>query len=198
MSPPERARVHELLREEYRAVARDPRTFTHHLTGRALAAALGYPPSWVASLPETVSVTFAGTGNPFFAGPLPPGWQVVDVGCGGGLDSLLAARQVGVAGGVIGVDLTPELLAIAEEARAALGLTQASFREGLAEALPLPSAWADAVIVNGLLNLVPERQRAVSEIVRVLRPGGWLLGGELVVTWAVPADVRADPAFWCT
>jgi ubiquinone/menaquinone biosynthesis C-methylase UbiE len=139
---------------------------------------------------------FAGTGNPFRLGALPPGAQVVDVGCGAGFDSLIAARMVGPSGQVIGVDMTPAMLARAQQGADELGAPQVAFRQGFAEALPVPDGWADVVIANGVLNLMPDKAAALSEMARVLKPGGRLQIGDISVQQPVPADARNDISLW--
>src|SRR6185503_17883039 len=102
------------IQHEYAQVATDPTQEFHFHTGRRLTAILGYDEAWLAGVPETAVASFAGTGNPFALGELQPGERVVDVGCGAGIDSLIAANMVGDAGHVVGVDMTPEMLARAK------------------------------------------------------------------------------------
>jgi SAM-dependent methyltransferase len=198
MSTVDTKTVHTVLVKEYRAVARDPTAFRHHLTGRALAAATGYQPDWLGTAPEPSLSLFAGVGNPFLAGPIAPGARVVDVGCGAGFDTFIAASLAGPDGEVIGVDLTAEMLTVARQAAAGAPGAPVRFLEGTAEALPVPAGWADIAISNGLLNLVPVRAAALAELARVLRPGGAVQVGDLAVERPVPASKRANPAFWKT
>jgi arsenite methyltransferase len=114
----------------------------HFLVGRPLAQLLGYQEDWLNGVPEQSIACFAGTGNPFSAGPLREGEHVVDVGCGGGIDSLIAARMVGVSGHVIGVDMTPAMLARARASAAATGARNLDFREGFGEMLSVEDARA--------------------------------------------------------
>jgi arsenite methyltransferase len=168
----------------------------HFHTGRPLARLLGYAESWLDGIPATAIAPFAGTGNPFSVAPLRPGEQVVDVGCGAGIDSLVAAKMVGPDGRVIGVDMTPAMLATARRAVAESGLANVTVREGFAEALPVPDAWADAVISNGVLNLMPDKDAALREMARVLKPGGRLQIGDILVQQAVPEDAKLDIDLW--
>ena len=111
-------------------------------------------------------------GQPVRAARLQPGERVVDVGCGAGFDTFLAAAQVGPTGRVVGVDMTAEMLAKARRTAAELGLDHVEIREGLAEALPVEDGWADVVISNGVINLCADKAAVFAEIRRVLRPGG--------------------------
>src|SRR5262249_15141122 len=110
-SPLDIQRLRQAIRDEYTAVARTPEQGFHFHTGRPLAHLLGYEGAWLDGVPEDTLASFAGTSNPFWLGPLQPGECVVDVGCGAGFDSLIAARMVGPQGRVVGVDMTPAMLA---------------------------------------------------------------------------------------
>jgi arsenite methyltransferase len=143
------------VREKYRAVATEPGATYHFHTGRPLARRLGYDAAMVDSLPEQAVESFAGLANPFSLRPLQPGERVVDIGSGAGFDSFVAAAQVGGAGRVVGVDMTPEMLKKASRTAELLGLSNVEFRDGLAEALPVEDQWADVVISNGVINLCP-------------------------------------------
>ena len=187
--------AHELrraIRAEYEVVALRPEVGFHFQTGRPLAALLGYEEAWLAGLPESSIVSFAGTGNPFAAGPIAPGEHVVDIGCGAGIDSLIAAHMTGPSGAVVGVDMTSAMLDKARGGAATAGMTHVEFREGLAEDLPVSDAWADVVISNGVLNLMPDKLTALGEMARVLKPGGRLQRGGIVVERPVPEDARRD------
>jgi ubiquinone/menaquinone biosynthesis C-methylase UbiE len=188
--------LRQAIRAEYTAVARHPEQGFHFHTGRPLAHLLGYDDAWLEVLPEAALASFAGTGNPFRLGALRPGERVVDVGCGAGFDSLIAARMVGDDGQVIGVDMTPAMLERARQGAVAAGLAQVEFREGYAEALPVPDAWADVVISNGALNLMPDKAAALAEMTRVLKPGGRLQIGDILVQKAVPRSAKRQIDLW--
>ena len=121
---------------------------------------------------ENVIECFAGTGNPFRQGALRPGEKVVDLGCGAGIDSFIAAKMVGPQGAVIGVDMTQEMLDKAQAAREESGLSQAEFRRGYFEEIPVEDGWADVIISNGAVNLAPDKARVYGEMFRLLKPGG--------------------------
>lgn len=188
--------LRQAIRDEYAAVARHPEQGFHFHTGRPLARLLGYDDAWLDAIPEGALASFAGTGNPFRLGALLPGERVVDVGCGAGFDSLIAARMVGAQGRVVGVDMTPAMLAKAREAAAEAGSATVTFREGYAEALPVPDGWADVVISNGALNLVPDKAAALSEMARVLKPGGRAQIADILVQRPVPRSAKRKIDLW--
>lgn len=193
---PNLAELRQAIQDEYAAVALHPEQGFHFHTGRRLARMLGYAEEWLASIPETSIESFAGTGNPFSLGELKPGERVVDVGSGAGIDSLIAAKMVGPAGRVVGVDMTPAMLNKAQRATADAGLTNVEFREGYAEALPVPDGWADVVISNGVLNLMPDKAAALGEMARVLKPAGRLQIGDITVQRAVSESAKRRIDLW--
>lgn len=184
------------IRDEYSMVATEPTHGFHFHTGHRLAGILGYEDEWLAALPEGAVASFAGTGNPFAMGALTPGERVVDVGCGAGIDSLIAARMVGPTGSVIGVDMTPAMVQKARAGAAEAGLRNTHFHEGLAESLPVEDGWADVVISNGVLNLFPDKLGALQEMARVLKPGGRLQIGDILVEKAVGEKGKRDIDLW--
>lgn len=184
------------IKKEYANVALDPAKGYHFHTGRRLIGILGYDEALYAGLPEANIASFAGTGNPFSLGPIHPGDTVVDIGSGAGFDSLIASRLVGPAGRVIGFDMTAEMLTKARAGAAAMGATNVEFREGLAEALPLPDDFADVVISNGVLNMMLDKAATLAEWRRVLKPGGRLQVGDILVEREVPAEALDDISLW--
>jgi SAM-dependent methyltransferase len=189
-------RFRQAIQEEYAAVARDPGRGYHFHTGRPLASMLGYHDDWLEGLPEGSIASFAGTGNPFRIGQLQPGERVVDIGSGAGIDSLIAAKMVDPDGQVIGVDMTPAMLEMARKSASEAGAGNVEFREGLAESLPVPDGWADVVISNGVLNLLPDKLAALQEMARVLKPTGRLQIGDILVQQAVPEDAKQQIDLW--
>ena len=127
---------------------------------------------------------------------LRPGDRVVDVGSGAGFDTFIAARQVGPAGSVVGVDMTDEMLVKARANAAALQLTNVEFRDGLAEDLPVDDGWADVVISNGVINLCPDKRAVFGEVRRVLRPGGLLQFADIANGTPVPAGALREIDLW--
>jgi arsenite methyltransferase len=184
------------VREKYRAVATDPAGPFHFHTGRELARRLGYDDDTVSALPDRAVESFAGVANPFQLRRPAPGDRVVDIGSGAGFDSFVAAQQVGPKGQVIGVDMTPEMLEKSTATAAELRLEQVAFREGLAEALPVDAGWADVVISNGVINLCADKRAVLTEIRRVLKPGGWLQFADIANGRPVPEGALRDIDLW--
>lgn len=184
------------IQEEYRLVALEPQRGFHFHTGRRLVHLLGYPDEWLIDLPESSIESFAGTGNPFSLGALKPGEKVVDIGSGAGFDSLIAARMVSPAGQVVGIDMTPAMIEKAKSAAEETGISNMEFRHGYAETLPVEDGWADVVISNGVLNLIPDKPAALQEMVRVLKPGGRLQIGDILVQKAVPESAKRKIDLW--
>jgi arsenite methyltransferase len=184
------------IRDEYAEVAACPLKGFHFHTGRFLAARLGYSRDRVDALPDSVVESFAGVGNPFSWGELLPGETVLDLGSGAGFDAVLAARMVGSRGRVVGVDMTPAMLAKARANVALLDLDTVEFRDGYLEVLPVDDTSIDVVISNGVINLCPDKAAVLAEAFRVLKPGGRLQISDIVVSRAVPEDGKADIALW--
>ena len=184
------------VREKYSEVALHPGGAFHFHTGRPLAALLGYEPTLVDGLPDRAVESFAGVADPFSLRPLDPGERVVEVGSGGGFDSIVAAHLVGTGGQVVGVDMTREMLAKARETVRLLDLRHVEFREGIAEELPVEDGWADVVISNGVLNLIADKAQVFAEIFRVLRPGGHLQFADIAIGRPVPAEAVGNIDLW--
>jgi len=184
------------IKDEYREVAEHPDKGFHFHTGRRLTQLVGYKDEWLEGISERAIESFAGTGNPFSLGELAAGERVVDIGSGGGIDSLIAARMVGPAGHVVGVDMTPAMLQKARGAAVESGLDNVEFREAYMEELPVADGWADVVISNGVLNLTPDKQKVLAEMFRVLRPGGRLQIGDILVEREVPASAKRNIDLW--
>jgi arsenite methyltransferase len=188
--------LRQAIQEEYAEVASHPQKGFHFHTGRPLALKLEYLEEWLEGIPESAIESFAGTGNPFSLGELHPGERVVDVGCGAGIDSLIAAKKVGRYGRAIGVDMTPSMLEKARHAAEEMDLGNVEFREGYAEAMPVDDGWADVVISNGVLNLMPDKTAALEEMSRVLKPDGRLQIGDILVQKAVPESAKRKIELW--
>jgi ubiquinone/menaquinone biosynthesis C-methylase UbiE len=143
-----------------------------------------------------VTARFAGIGNPHAIAPLPAGATVLDVGCGAGTDLLLTALRIGPKGAAIGIDMTEAMRAIAADGARICGLTHVDVREGDAAALPVDDRSVDVVISNGVLNLVPEKERAIAEMARVLKLGGRLQIADIIIGEALPESVVRDIELW--
>ncbi len=151
---------------KYAKVAVNPHGLFNYSTGRAGLETLKYDPDILRTLPETVLDSFCGVGNPFSLGEIRKGESVLDIGCGGGVDTMIAAIMAGPAGRAVGIDMTPEMV---ERARQNLGLTDlknVSFQKSSAEDLPFPDQDFDVVISSGVFNLVPDKPKALREVFR--------------------------------
>src|SRR5512134_3589439 len=190
------ATLRKAIQDEYTEVAEHPDKGFHFHTGRRLTQIVGYKDEWFAGVSERAIESFAGTGNPFAMGELVAGERVVDIGSGGGIDSLVAARMVGPSGNVVGIDMTPAMLEKARTAAAESGADNVEFREAYMEELPVPDGWADVVISNGVLNLTPDKQKTLGEMFRVLRPGGRLQIADILVSRAVPNAAKRKIDLW--
>lgn len=184
------------IQEEYSAVATAPEQGFHFHTGRPLARLLGYEDRWLDGVPEATIASFAGTGNPFGLGQLQKGERVVDVGCGAGIDSIIAARMVAPDGEVVGVDMTPAMLERARASAGEAGIANVDLRLGFAEQLPVGDAWADVVISNGVMNLFPDKLAGLQEMARVLKPGGRLQIGDILVSKTVSQKDKRNIDLW--
>jgi arsenite methyltransferase len=185
-----------LISDKYTEVAKTPEKGFHFHTGKPLAMMLGYPEETVDALPSGTVESFAGTGNPFSMGDMHSGETVLDVGCGAGFDTIIAARQIGTSGRVISVDMTPAMLEKAQAGARQAGAGNINFRKGLAEALPVEDESVDVVISNGVINLCPDKMAAMQEIYRTLKPGGRIQIGDIVVHKEVPEDAKSDIDLW--
>lgn len=185
------------IRSIYARVAADPSGVFHFHRGPAYAAdMLGYDAAALSALPASTTASFAGVANPHRIAPIASNATVVDIGCGAGMDLLLAAQAVGPHGRAIGVDMTESM---AERARAGareIGQAHVEVRVGDALSLPIDSGIADVVISNGVLNLTPDKELAFSEVFRVLKPGGEFLYADIVVAGELSETIRRNIDLW--
>ena len=191
-------RLRGLVREEYDRVAREPQgTFHFHRGPDYACRMLRYDPEELATIPAESTASFAGVGNPHRIGPIALGETVLDIGCGAGMDLLLAAHRAGASGQAIGIDMTPSMLELAKRGAIKAGLWESvEVRRGMAEELPVESETVDVVISNGVLNLSPDKDRAFREVFRVLRPGGRLYLADVVVQRELSLAARSDVDLW--
>lgn len=192
----DRDKLRHAIQEEYEEVALNPEKGFHFHTGRRLTGILGYDETWLQGIPESSIESFAGTGNPFSIEELKPGEKVVDIGCGAGIDSIIAARMVAPTGQVVGVDMTPNMLEKARRAAGEAGIENVEFRQGYGEELPIDDGWADVVISNGVLNLFPDKTAGLKDMARVLKPMGRLQIGDILIQKAVPDSGKSQIDLW--
>jgi arsenite methyltransferase len=178
------------VREKY-AEAADSSLSSDHAGVRAVARAFGYTDAELASIPAEANLGLS-CGNPTAFASLRPGETVVDLGCGGGLDVLLAAIRVGPTGRAIGIDMTPEMLDRARRNAEKQGLTNTTFHLGAIDKLPLPDQSVDCVISNCVINLAPDKPAVIREIYRVLKPGGRLAVSDIALKKPLPAELARD------
>jgi arsenite methyltransferase len=164
-----------------------------HAGVRAVAEAFGYTPEELASIPAEANLGLS-CGNPTAFASLRPGETVVDLGCGGGLDVLLAAARVGPAGRAVGIDMTPEMIERARRNAQRQGAANVSFQLATIDHLPLPDASVDCVISNCVLNLAPDKPAVFREVFRVLRPGGRLAVSDIALKKPLPPELARDVA----
>ena len=190
-------RLRAEIQSIYARVASEPSGSFHFHRGPAYAAEmLRYDANALAALPPDTTASFAGVANPHRVAPIPIGATVVDIGCGAGMDLLLAARAVGAGGRAIGVDMTEAMAERALTGARTMGLDNVEVRLGDALALPVESETVDFVISNGVLNLTPDKREAFGEVFRILKPGGQFLYGDIVVANELSESIRRNIDLW--
>jgi arsenite methyltransferase len=197
MTEPEIQQVRQGIKAKYdRVAAAGAGGCFQYPTGRAGMEIQGYPPEVLRNFPPEVLAAFCGVGNPFSLAPLNPGDAVLDIGCGAGVDSWVAAHLVGAGGKVVGLDVTPAMVERARAHLVRLGLANVTFQVGEAEALPFPEGTFNAVISNGVFNLTLNKEKALKETHRVLKPGGRLMLADMVLVAALPPDQTGKVENW--
>jgi SAM-dependent methyltransferase len=192
------AEIRNQVRQRYAGVAKAGGMSTGSCCGPSkekIAARLGYTADDLAAVPGSANLG-VGCGAPVAHANLRPGDTVLDLGSGAGFDAFLAAREVGDAGRVIGVDMTPEMLERARRNAVSGGYTNVEFREGVIEKLPLADASVDVVISNCVINLAPDKRAVFREAARVLRPGGRMVVSDIVLDAPLPAAIASSVAAW--
>jgi arsenite methyltransferase len=182
------AMIHTVVREHYAAAAQSGQS--------CCESNLLYPEELLIHVPEEIANFSLGCGNPITAAALQAGETVLDLGSGGGLDCILAARQVGESGQVIGVDMTPAMLERARANIQRLGIQNIEFRAGFLENLPVAAGEVDVVISNCVINLSPDKPQVFREIFRALKPGGRMAVSDIVTNGALPEALQKDMQAW--
>jgi len=190
------ADLREAVREAYSAAARQPEGKHPFPVGRAFAESVGYPGDLLDSLPPAAVEAFAGVSNVSLIAEIPAGAIVLDLGCGAGLDALVAARRTGPRGKVYGFDFSDSMLERARQAADVAGAGNVEIRRTDAERLPLPDASIDVALVNGIFNLNPSRAAVFGELARVMRPSGSVFGAELILAEPLPEAERTCATNW--
>jgi SAM-dependent methyltransferase len=191
------ARLRDEIRSIYSRVATEPAAEFHFHRGPEYAIEfLGYDRRAVYEVPEKSTASFAGIANPHRMGPIGEGKVVVDIGCGAGMDLLIAARSIGPNGRAIGIDMTEAMTEIALSSASAAGLANVEVRVGDAMSQPVSDESVDVVISNGVLNLVSDKSVAYGEVLRILKPGGRFLYGDIVVASELSESTRQDIDLW--
>ena len=190
-------RLRAEIQSIYARVASEPSASFHFHRGPTYAAEmLGYDAAALGTLPASTTASFAGVANPHRLAPIFPGATVVDIGCGAGMDLLLAARAAGPRGRAIGIDMTEAMAERARTGARAIGLDNVEVRVGDALSLAVDAESADFVISNGVLNLTPDKQEAFGEVFRILKPGGQFLYGDIIVASELAESVRRNIDLW--
>ena len=184
------------INEKYAKVATSPEGQFKYPTGSNGLDALNYDKTLTAKLPNEVASSYCGVGNPFALGKINQGEQVLDIGCGAGVDTILAALSVGPKGSVVGVDIVPEMISRAERNLQMMDLDNVDFQNTSGENLPFADDTFDAVISNGVINLIPDKEAALSEIIRVLKPAGRLMVADQISAGSVQKNIKARLANW--
>ena len=191
-----RKQLRDGVRRAYSAAAERPQDNHPFPVGRSFAESLGYPQDLLAALPSTSVDAFSGVSNVAVFARIPAGAVVLDLGCGAGLDSLIAAQRVGPQGRVIGVDFSDAMLARARQGAVELGVRNVEFYQADAEKLPIEDGLIEVALVNGIFNLNPEREAIFRELARVVREGGAVYAAELILTEPLSPEVQASETNW--
>jgi arsenite methyltransferase len=196
ISKDDKKKIEAGIQNKYIKVAANPEGLFAYPTGRSGIEAQKYDPELVDRLPHEVISSYCGVGNPFSLGPIREGDVVLDIGCGAGVDTILAAMMVGPNGKAVGIDIVPEMLQRAESNLNMTDLRNVTFKMTSGENLPFAGDEFDVVISNGVINLIPDKEALLKEVLRVLKPGGRLMVADQVAIGSVQKDIKTRLANW--
>lgn len=196
LSAGSRKRIEESIRKKYASVSIRTEGHFRYPTGRAGLEKLGYPAEIIQRLPQGAISSYCGVGNPFGLGFLAEGEGILDIGCGGGADTFVAAMRVGPRGRAVGIDMTLEMTALAKRNLAAGSFGNVFSQVASAEALPFSKETFHVIISNGVFNLVPDKLLALQEAFRVLKPRGRLLLADQILVGSLPLEPEKRLASW--
>jgi len=188
--------LREMVRGVYSSAAEQQKEKHAFPVGRQFAESIGYPADLLASLPSVACDAFAGVPNVSLFAELSAGATVLDLGCGSGTDTLIAAQRVGRTGKVVGVDFSAAMLSRARQAVDQSGTGNIEIRQSDAELLPIADGEIDVAIVNGIFNLNPAREAIFHELARVIKPSGKLFAAELILRQPLPPEARTSETDW--
>jgi arsenite methyltransferase len=195
-TPEETDRIKQGIKQKYAKVAITPQGNFRYPTGRAGLEGQNYDLKIIESLPEDVVASFCGVGNPFLLGQINKGDEVLDIGCGAGVDTLIAAIMSGSTGRAVGMDLVPDMIERAKSNLAKTSLKNVQFLETSGESLPFENDSFDVVISNGAFNLIPDKPKALQEVFRVLKLNGRFMMADQVLVGESPVDTKSMVETW--
>ena len=196
LSNQDRERIDAGIRDKYHKVAKAPEGHFKYPTGMDGLKGLGDESRLISDLPDTVASSFCGVGNPFSLGEICPGDCVLDIGCGSGVDALLAAKLVGVSGKVIGIDMTVEMIQRAKANKKVMAIDNIDFQAARVQDLTDMGEVFDVVISNGVFNLIPDKDAALQAVFKLLKPGGKLFVADQVLSGSMSKDLKQRVATW--
>ena len=196
LSDQDRDRIDAGIRDKYHKVAKTPEGHFKYPTGMDGLKGLGYESRLIFDLPDTVASSFCGVGNPFSLGEIRPGDYVLDIGCGSGVDALLAAKLVGGSGKVLGIDMTVEMIQKAKANKKVMVIDNIDFQIGKVQDLTDMDDTFDVVISNGVFNLVLDKDEALQIAFRLLKPGGKLFIADQVLSGSMSKDLKRRVTTW--